>query len=443
MITFRDICYVLQLFVLSTPSRHRLRMLLTIAPSMRQNALQWIFALVLSARLTQGQADQQLLNDLGQDDAKGIPVYMWNALWNYPWYYTTLDAGEPAQQLTSFIDLQWSNLWIVSRDCSDDEDDDTSARYNANVSMTHASNGTEAHLCHLMNGGMQGIIASDTIALGTNVRFPAQPFIEVNHWLKESGPPGLGWDAGLGLSLSSNGSIYTGSLQNHGIPSIVERLLERAAPAGSQRPLFGLLLPRTEDSVGDLSFGHVNPAAYVGDLVSHPVHPPDTSSWSIRGPLVSTHSANGTLLFIHDLTNYTVHLDTMLPFHGALLPTTFLDAILPSMGTSLSNDGEIPCEMDRDALPTITFTFSSTQNITLTGRDYIFEQLDWFGNYIEHCRVTFTSPEGWDGEILNIGPDGILLGAMGFLQSVYTVFDAGERTVSCKSYLRFHLRSTL
>nr|POE96910.1 vacuolar protease a [Quercus suber] len=396
---------------------------------------EWVAALALSyVCITLVQAHQQMLSDERSDDANlpmstsGAPVYLENGFLNMPWYYTRVALGTgPPQELRVLIDIQSSTTWIISTDCNGHDDIRVPHnRYDHHKSPTYESNGTSTHLQTFFTSEMDGVVAFDTIAFGIETQLPLQPFHEVTHRSNHSIEPLFPWDAGLGLSLSSNGTHYNWCPPSSRIPTVVETLLDNVSPQNPVKPLFGLLLPKDDTSVGDFSFGHINPAAYVGDLVPHPLHPPDTKSWSIRGPVISIHAANGTLLLTCDLTDYTAYLDTI--FEGySLLPDPAADSVLLALGAST-----ITCDSDLDSLPTITYTFDSRQNITLTGRDYVWEDGDLWGGR-GTCKVPFSSAGPGDDDILFLGPKSMLLGTSAFLKEVYTVFDAGERTISCES----------
>ena len=264
---------------------------------------------------------------------------------------------------------------------------------------------------------LDGIVSTDTIALGEGLEVEHQPFVELLDWQGY-------WhefDAVLALSPSITRWQDENSSQPH-LPSPFMGLVDSGK---LEKKMFSLLLPYDQHDIGDLSFGTFHPEFSDGPLVSHPLYPADASFWQIEAPDISVRHKDGTESFKHSYASFTAQLDSVIG--GILLSADVAERILHEVNATAANDcyvPQVPCDRRAD-LPELVFDFAG-QEIVLTGEDYTVES-DWplcFGG--PYC-VPMINP----GPPSLLGDNTIMLGT-DFLKNVYAVFDWDERSVSCE-----------
>lgn len=204
--------------------------------------------------------------------------------------------------------------------------------------------------------------------------------------------------------------------------------------------IFSLKFPQNEKDEGHLIFGGYDSTAFEGDLVSHPIFPPSTPHWSVEASslsMITTDiSGNPRVLMNKSLTGYQAILQTL---HSPLsFPDPLFTHIIASLNVTkgICQERVVDCD-NLDNFPVITIGIRD-QKISLTGRDYIRRirgpsyckepgliecvpsiQL----RFIPNSRVDpLPWPEAGAKDFFYLG--------LTFLESVYTVIDNDERTIS-------------
>lgn len=269
---------------------------------------------------------------------------------------------------------------------------------------------------------MTGIVSTDTVTLGGNVTIDGHPFVEATSW---SGYPHE-YDAALGLSPGVG--EYGRSPETDPYTRLPSPFTGLVNSGSLEKNIFSLLLPFDQQDVGDLSFGTVHENFHEGQLVSHPLHPDNATSWQIQAPRISVRRPNDSEVIIHELKSHAAKLSILFP-HIALpksIAAEIYEAINATAQEDCGNVMTVPCDRISE-LPDLVFDFAG-QEIVLTGPEYIVETnelLCFSGPFCEPLIV------GLDENNFNplFGNGTVFLGS-NFLKNVYSVFDWDERAVS-------------
>ena len=201
--------------------------------------------------------------------------------------------------------------------------------------------------------------------------------------------------------------------------------------------VFSLKLPVYSNETGELSLGSSNPEFYHPGSRPVPVIPiPDTAydrnKWTVPTshislntsiPLNLTLEGNGTYAFLDSGDPYII------------LPDAYARDVLAAIGAQRGPSiivHHVPC-WRRQELPRLTFTLNG-QDFSISAFEYTVEAD--FGREVGIvCMTTIYS----QGDFALRSSDGIVLGSP-FLRGFYSIFDFGEREVTCKLTCSRYLR---
>lgn len=328
-------------------------------------------------------------------------------------FTTNIQLGTPGQTLPVLLDLNWNDLFVPSSDCR------TyfcfgRPKYNATSSSTHSTNGTRTDIRFWIMG-TRGVKSADTIHLGSlsihDFIFEEALTIGGEMWPDENAPLSV-----LGLSRVSYDTTWSNlSSLNPFQRAVTDKALTR--------PLFSLQLPKSEQDVGELLFGSVNPKHTHGITAVLPISDVvinhNIANESVNGGwhVQAQHARYGDDIF-SDLSGRTAVYTTLFKELG--LPHELAEIMQAKIGDNLL---EVPCAR-RHELPDFVIRLGSddeTFDFVLTPEDYIRDNpSSGLG-----CRTIFVDIEEENNDNL------ILLGSY-FIDCFYHVFNAGNMTISRK-----------
>ncbi|KAF1996587.1 acid protease [Amniculicola lignicola CBS 123094] len=248
-----------------------------------------------------------------------------------------------------------------------------------------------------------------------------QTFESVAYWWPYPGEPDDLYDTVLGLALRD---IEEDQTTLHS-PSSFQGMLDQGL---LHEDLFALRMSRNDEGVGELTLGGIPEYIDRDKLVNIPLT--QNYAWGDTED-IRFYSSNGWQVGLQDITisghsltrrsflasNYTALLSTSYPW--IIFPWDDAKAIWAVLGFEA---GPFPCEARYD-FPNITFMFSpSGQEVTLSWWDYVMGIYNDTLGRLE-CLIMIG---GGDEQRLN----GYVLLGNPFLNGLYSVWDAGRRTIS-------------
>lgn len=328
-------------------------------------------------------------------------------------FTTTLQLGNPKQTLPVLLDLNWSDLFVPSSNCST-YNCLSRPRYNASLSATHLTNGTRIYVGY-WTMGTRGIRSQDTLHLGSlsidDYIFEEALAVGGEVWPNWMGPLSI-----LGLSRLP----YETPWSNLSSLSPFQCLV---ADEKLGRHLFALRLPQSEHETGELRFGAVNPDYAHGPTavldISDVTSDHNIADEAINGrwQIYAQHAQYGDDIF-SDLSGRRAVFSTLFKELG--LTHGLAERISTTIG---HNFLDVPCTI-RHRLPDFVIGLGSgnqTSEFVLSPEDYIREDPD----SVYGCRAIFVDLEEEREDDL------ILLGSY-FIDRFYHVFDAGSKTITCE-----------
>lgn len=270
----------------------------------------------------------------------------------------------------------------------------------------------------------EGEIAIDTVSLGENVKIPQQPFVEARKSISGF------WDTDnvesvLGLSLAK--PFVNSTDMRHLLPGILENLAEKKV---LDENIFSLLLPHGDSGPGDIMFGGYDRDLYEGEMSAHPLHPQNTTDWTIEATSASIKFLNGSSAGNQSLEGYIADLVPEYPFIA--MPPIIGSALINATDADCSDSCfgcEVPCGRVGD-LPEWTINLGG-HNLTLGGWNYTVRTKFTlpFCPMREYCTLLIDSTE----HLREPWHSRMMLGS-GFLKNFYTVYDWEKRAVHCKYF---------
>jgi saccharopepsin len=355
--------------------------------------------------------------------ANGILVFTQVAIKNQVTFHYNVPIGIGSQRFKAVIDLQWADLWVVSRKCTHGGACGRRSKYDATRSATYEPNGTAMNLSFPIWPNLYGNISDETVTLGDSLKVEHHPFVELAEWQGHMHE----FDAALGLAPEPTLYGHPDDSQPR-LPSPFMGLVESKQ---LEKNIFSLLLPYDRNDIGDLSFGTSHREFHDGPLVSHQIYPANASKWQIEAPGISMRHHNGTGMFNHSLSGRSAVLDSILLDKVAWLPKTLFMTILHATNATVYFGDcpvvQFPCDKISE-LPDLVLNFGN-QEIVLKGEDYVGK------SSLPQCSGgPYCMPLIGDIGTLNGKEDGPIVLGSRFLKKVYSVFDWDDRTVSCKSW---------
>ena len=266
---------------------------------------------------------------------------------------------------------------------------------------------------------------------------PCFDFIEMNTYIDTYLPPDSEihlYDGVLGLGMDYELRPWDPTPRQSKIPSLLKQMIARGF---LERNMFSVLWPTDTKNAGDIMFGGLNESLFTGDLVSHPLLLGEKKQWGIRVESVYLDTKDSIEEFASSSKssaessaggNWTALLSSRTPLIS--LPARIAQSLNQKIGWTINEcTGSMVVDCDHiPQFPNLIIGFEN-QNVTLRGSDYTVRRKvveRGCKDMADECMVMVsTSPMDKDD------PDSMLLG-MGFLKTVYTVFDLDEKSVSCK-----------
>lgn len=340
-------------------------------------------------------------------------------------YMTTIGIGSPPIPLRAQVDTSWGPLFVASTDCvSEPCQGDRGHLYNPNNSSTSRGNLGASQVTYpdqFYGVDTWGNETRDTVHVG-NLQMDNQLFESVTKWKTFPTGPDRFFDTVIGLALrdikADDTTMPTTSLFQSMINS---RSLDHR--------LFTLRLSRTDEDPGELVLGGIPDYIDKDELVDIPL----TSNYDGgEGRGMRYLASNGGQVALNNITissggnsthqplltrGYTAVLSTSYPW--IVFPWKETEAIWEQLGFE---GGQVPCEA-RAQLPNITFAFGPDEKkITLTPWDYVLEvYADVYGRL--DCTIMIGGMNEFDS-------NGFVLLGSPFLNGLYSVWDAGNNTMS-------------
>jgi hypothetical protein len=223
-------------------------------------------------------------------------------------------------------------------------------------------------------------------------------------------------DGAVGLKLTNTGS-------NTNRPSFWDSLKQRKVLKENKVAIkFPREDPRFNDSSAEVRFGDLNHSLYAGDFVELPILNAtldySLGHWQIQGESIKIGEK-----WKGDLAD-VIFVPWDYPYVS--IPGFLQYQMVRILGLEKMEEFNIfPCHK-RYSLPNITISFGG-RDFVMTPWDYSIYYPPFLGQ--ERCELVFT-PSPRDGSGIEVGHLG-----KGFFKTVYTVFNADRRTISCECFL--------
>lgn len=339
-------------------------------------------------------------------------------------YTTTLGIGNPQVLFRAQIDTSWGPLFVPSIYCTNEPCwMHREHMYNPLNSSTSRANLTGCQVTY--TGQLYGLWTwgnetRDTVHVA-NLEIKNQTFESVTYWWPNPLERDDLYDTVLGLALRD---IEDDDSTLHS-PSLFQGMLDQGL---LDDYVFTLRMSRKDEEIGELTLGGIPDYIDKHKLVDIPLtrNYDGGDSQEMR-----FYSSNGWQVALNNITisddalthrsvlasNYTAVLSTSYPW--IVFPWDDAKAIWSQLGFE---GGSVPCDA-RSRLPNITFVFGPDgQEVTLTSWDYVLEVYNDMLSRLE-CLIIIGGMEK------NESNGFVLLGSP-FLNGLYSVWDAGRKTVS-------------
>jgi len=300
-------------------------------------------------------------------------------------YAGMISVGTPGQEVAVVFDTGSSNLWVPSRQAARPG----GASFDPASSSTFSSS-EQAFQLGYGQGAVTGEYCTDDVAIG-DLLLKNFTFAQVFDSSGLRNYQNMKFDGILGLGFAS--------IARGGVPTVMQQLVKTGQ---LEQPVFGFFLG--DDAPGELVFGGVDPAHYVGDF--HFVELNSATYWSapleevkLEGKmrLSGTSSAiidSGTSLLIG--------------------PKSEVQAVAAMMGAaSIMGFYTIPCDRE---VPSLSFSIG--------GRDYVLEKEDLI---VE--RVSTICILGIQAMPSVLAGSGMWILGDVFMRKYYVQFDWGAKRV--------------
>ncbi|KAF1981022.1 acid protease [Aulographum hederae CBS 113979] len=341
-------------------------------------------------------------------------------------FLTEITIGTPPQHFLANVDINWSDVFVPSSDCTLDPDVGKLCiprrKYNASASSTYAANGRPTALFYFWID-TKGKISQDLLEVG-GLEVSGQQFEEATFW--ETLYP-TWWspqESAFGLARLSPQHFKT-IHANSPLQNLVGRNM-------LDKNVFTLELPQTDETPGELVLGGYNESKLGPNSLTLPIsHQMDghnrgilflaSCGWQVNISSLTFDAPEWQDQPLNiDLEGYTAIISNSIDY------ISFPFSKMKPMEDYLRLDQreDLDCSW-RTNLPNLTVSFGDHGDITLTPTQY----LSWVENEKDEVRCEFPFSMMYFGDQEEHEKDFIILGTP-FLQSLYSVFDMDNETIS-------------
>jgi len=327
-------------------------------------------------------------------------------------YFANATIGTPPQSVRLHIDTGSSDLWVntpKSQLClSEGSPCDSAGAYSANGSSTYSYISSDFNISYVDGSGAAGDYVTDTVSLGATTL----KSLQIGIGYESTSSEGI---LGIGYAANEVQVARSGKAPYENFPA------KLAANSMIRSNAYSLWLNDLDTNTGNILFGGVDKAKYVGSLQTLPIQRRGDSfaeflitltGISLDGAPVAQNIAHAVLLDSGSSLTY--------------LPDTITEAIYQQVDAQYSvEDGIafVPCAL-ADKNSTLDFTFSSP-TIQVPMNELVLTIPSTTGR-----QLTFT--DGTPACLFGISPAGSMVTVFGdtFLRSAYVVYDLDNNEIS-------------
>lgn len=262
-------------------------------------------------------------------------------------FYGQLTAGTPAQTFEVVFDTGSSNLWLPSKKCTNCG---SHPKYDSSSSSTYKANGKNFNITY-GSGPVKGFLSADSVGVGS-LEVTGQTFAEITD------ASGLGLAYSLGKFDGICGMAWPSISVDH-VPPVFTSMMKQSLVSKGE---FGVYLPSTSGSMGEMTLGGLDSSHYTGSLFYQPLS--SETYWSIKLDDIQLGGSSVS-------TVKTGIIDTGTSLLAG--PTADVKAIAAKLGAkpSILNPNEFTIDCSKvSSLPSINVGFGGKQ-FELTGKDYV------------------------------------------------------------------------